>query len=61
MAELFRRASDDQLALIFCGAALLVCGTIMALSYYVGQWGVRPAESAEALPFFPRAAQDKAA
>lgn len=29
--------SDDQTALIGCVAALLVCGTIMSLSLYVGR------------------------
>lgn len=30
--------SDDQTALLGCAAALLVCGTIMSLSYYVGRF-----------------------
>ncbi len=30
--------SDDQTALIGCAAALLVSGTIMSLSYYVGRF-----------------------
>lgn len=29
--------SDDQTALIGCAAALLVSGTMMSLSYYVGR------------------------
>jgi len=29
--------SDDQWALIGCAAALVLCGTIMSLSYYVGR------------------------
>jgi hypothetical protein len=30
--------SDDQTALVGCVAALVVCGTVMSLSYYVGRF-----------------------
>ena len=29
--------SDDQWALIGCAAALLLCGTFMSLSYFIGR------------------------
>jgi hypothetical protein len=29
--------SDDQWALIACAAALILCGTVMSLSYFIGQ------------------------
>lgn len=29
--------SDDQWALIACAAAVILCGTIMSLSYFIGQ------------------------
>jgi hypothetical protein len=30
--------SDDQTALVGCALALMVCGTVMSLSYYVGRF-----------------------
>jgi hypothetical protein len=30
--------SDDQTALLGCAAALLVCGTLLSLSYYAGKF-----------------------
>ncbi|WP_166830866.1 hypothetical protein [Thalassoroseus pseudoceratinae] len=35
--ELFQTLTDDQKALVGCVVALLTCGTLMSLSYYVGQ------------------------
>ncbi len=29
--------SDDQWALIGCAAALILCGSVMSLSYFIGQ------------------------
>jgi hypothetical protein len=37
MVELWKSLSDDQMALVGCAVALLVAGTIMSLSYYVGR------------------------
>jgi hypothetical protein len=39
--DILNNLSDDQLALLGCMGALLISGTIMCLSYYVG-----PARSA---------------
>lgn len=36
--ELFNGLSSDQTAVIGCAAAILVCGTMMSLSYYVGRF-----------------------
>lgn len=37
--QIFENLSDDQLALLGCGAALLFSGTLMSLSYYSGRNG----------------------
>jgi hypothetical protein len=37
MLELLKSLSDDQIALVGCAAALLLMGTIMSLSYYIGR------------------------
>ena len=37
MVEIFRSLSDDQIALVGCAAALMIAGTIMSLSYYIGR------------------------
>ncbi len=37
MIELWKSLSDDQMALVGCAAALMVTGTIMSLSYYIGR------------------------
>lgn len=37
MSDLLQQASDDQLALILCFAAMLTCGLIMHFSHYVGR------------------------
>jgi hypothetical protein len=37
MLELWKSLSDDQIALVGCAAALLLMGTIMSLSYYIGR------------------------
>lgn len=42
--EIFSGLSDNQTALVMCGAALLVCGSIMSLSHFIGRAG-RPDES----------------
>ena len=39
--------SDDQTALLGCAAALLVSGTMMSLSYYVGRLQKRAQSSPE--------------
>jgi hypothetical protein len=36
MFEIFQNASDDQLALIGCAAALLGSGFLMYVSYFMG-------------------------
>jgi len=43
MIELWKSLSDDQMALAGCAAALLVTGTIMSLSYYIGRARMAPA------------------
>lgn len=35
--EIFRNLTDDQLALLGCAAALVLSGTVMALSYFIGR------------------------
>lgn len=37
MIELWKSLSDDQMALVGCAVALMVTGTIMSLSYYIGR------------------------
>lgn len=37
MTELFRHATDDQIALAFCFAGVFVSGMIMYFSAHVGQ------------------------
>lgn len=36
--EMFNGLSSDQAAVIGCAAAIMVCGTLMSLSYYVGRF-----------------------
>lgn len=36
--DLFNGLSSDQTAMLGCAAALLVSGTVMSLSYYVGRY-----------------------
>jgi hypothetical protein len=43
MLELWKSLSDDQIALVGCAAALLLMGTIMSLSYYIGRGRVSSA------------------
>jgi hypothetical protein len=43
MIELWKSLSDDQMALVGCAAALMVTGTIMSLSYYIGRARLTPA------------------
>ncbi|MBI1313150.1 hypothetical protein GC176_17810 [bacterium] len=47
--EIFQNASDDQIALMGCAAALLFSGGLMYVSYFVGQ-GRRSSESQPAIP-----------
>ena len=42
--EFFHNLTDDQLALLGCAAALVLSGTVMALSYFVGRARHRPVE-----------------
>jgi len=35
--EIFRNLTDDQLALLGCAAALVLSGSVMALSYFIGR------------------------
>jgi hypothetical protein len=37
MVEILKSLSDDQIALVGCAAALMIAGTIMSLSYYIGR------------------------
>ena len=45
--EILNGLSDDQTALFGCAAALMVCGTIMSLSYYVGRFFHKTHQSPE--------------
>ncbi len=45
--EFLNGLSDDQTALIGCVGALIVCGTLMSLSYYVGQLFQKTQQSPE--------------
>lgn len=38
MWDIFQTASDDQIALAFCGLALFISGAVMYLSHPLGQW-----------------------
>jgi len=38
MMELLNTMSDDQIAMSGCVAALIICGLVMSLSFYVGQF-----------------------
>jgi hypothetical protein len=44
MLELWKSLSDDQIALVGCAAALLLMGTVMSLSYYIGRGRVSSAD-----------------
>ncbi len=44
--DIFRNASDDQIALMGCAVTLLLCGGLMYVSYFVGQLR-QPQESQE--------------
>ncbi len=46
--EIFQNASDDQIALMGCAAALLFSGGLMYVSYFVGQ-GRRSSEHQAAI------------
>lgn len=37
MSEFFRQFTDDQLALMLCGFAILGCWCLLQISYYVGK------------------------
>lgn len=45
--EFLNGLTDDQTALVGCAGALIVCGTIMSLSYYVGRFFQRSQHSPE--------------
>jgi hypothetical protein len=42
MIELWKSLSDDQMALVGCAAALMITGTMMSLSYYIGRGRMAP-------------------
>lgn len=45
MLDFINSLSDDQFAILGCVTALLICGIVMSLSYYIGQFfNVREAE-----------------
>ncbi len=52
--EFFQTLTDDQKALVGCVAALLTCGTLMSLSYYVGQMFRKNDQPATAEPHILR-------
>ena len=35
--DFFSTLGDDEIALLGCVGALLVCGTLMSVSYFIGQ------------------------
>lgn len=41
--DLFNSLSDDQVALLGCGCALVVSGTVLWISYFLGRHETRPA------------------
>jgi hypothetical protein len=45
MLELLKSLSDDQIALVGCATALLLMGTIMSLSHYIGRGRVSSADA----------------
>jgi hypothetical protein len=45
VTELFRHATDDQIALAFCFAGVFVSGMIMYFSAYVGPGQAREVEA----------------
>lgn len=62
MSEFFRQFSDDQLALMLCGFAILGCWCLLQISYYVGKAGQSSAVAARAIDNqAPASVQEKAA
>lgn len=49
--DLFQNASDDQIALMGCAAALLLSGGLMYVSYFLGQGRAQAGKQSETLPF----------
>lgn len=40
--DIFNSLSDDQVALLGCACALVISGTVMWISYFLGRRGTRP-------------------
>lgn len=58
--EIFQNASDDQIALMGCAAALLFSGGLMYVSYFVGQGRQsRDHEAGFPLPHRPEQHEDQ--
>jgi len=47
MSEFFRQFTDDQLALMLCGFAILGCWCLLQISFYVGRASGGVAKHAE--------------
>jgi hypothetical protein len=47
----FSGLSDDQIAVIYCCAALFASATLMSLSYYIGQYRKRSDSADSHIPF----------
>jgi len=51
--ELFNNASDDQIALMGCAAALLFSGGLMYLSFFVGRHKQDEETTSRSIPMAP--------
>lgn len=52
--EFLQSLTDDQKALVGCVVALLTCGTLMSVSYYIGQMFRKPETQEAAEPHILR-------
>lgn len=51
--EILNNASDDQIALMGCAAAILICGGMMYLSFFVGRQGKNEETTGRSIPMTP--------
>ena len=51
--ELFNNASDDQIAVMGCAAALLFSGGLMYVSFFVGRHGQNEETTSRSIPMAP--------
>ena len=51
--ELFNNASDDQIALMGCAAALFFSGGLMYVSFFIGRHGQNNETTSRSIPMAP--------